>query len=79
MSHRTFNDPHGKSLEARQGLLDNRCEHKTKRHRTIGRRKRLSAKKKAKIKHDNAIRLAKRRRYNVKVKAYWAGEVLEHP
>ena len=43
MSHRTFNnDPHGISDAARRALLDNRCEHKSKRHRTLGRRKRLS-------------------------------------
>lgn len=79
MSRRTFDDPHGTTLEARQGLLDNRSEHKPKRHRTLGRRKRLSAKKKAKIKTDNAKRLAKIRRYNAKVKAYWAGELANHP
>jgi hypothetical protein len=79
MSHRTFNDPHGTSLEARQGLLDNRCEHGPKRHRTLGRRKRLSAKKKAKIKAANAIRLVAFRRWKAKVRAYWSGAAEEHP
>lgn len=79
MSHRTFNDPHGTTDEARQGLLDNRCEKGPKRHRTLGRRRRLSAKKKAKIKHANAIRLAAYRRHKAKVRAYWNGEAEGHP
>lgn len=79
MSHRTFNDPHGTSLEARQGLLDNRSEHKPKRHRTLGRRKRLSAAKKRKIKAKNALRLVAFRRWKEKVRAYWNGHAESHP
>ena len=79
MSHRTFNDPHGTSLEARQGLLDNRCEHGPKRHRTIGRRKRQSAAKKARVKHNAAVRLAAYRKFKAKARAYWAGEAEAHP
>lgn len=79
MSHRTFNDPHGTSLEARQGLLDNRSEHATKRHRTLGRRKRLSAKKKARIKHALAVSRAQFQRYKAKVRAYWSGDAESHP
>lgn len=79
MSHRTFNDPHGTSLEARQGLLDNRCEHLPKRHRTIGRRKRMSAAKKAKIKRATAMHLAALWRYKAKARAYWSGETETHP
>jgi len=79
MSHRTFDDPHGTSDKARQGLLDNRCEHKTKRHRTLGRRKRISAAKRQRIKDSNAKRLAKLRKYNEKVQAYWRGDIEDHP
>lgn len=32
MSRRSFDDPHGKSDEARNALLDNRNEHAPKRH-----------------------------------------------
>lgn len=79
MAHRTFDDPHGTSLEARQALLDNRCEHKPKRHRTLGRRKRLSAKKRAKIKQATAVRLAAFRRFKERVRAYWHGDAEAHP
>ena len=78
MSHRTFDDPH--SIEARQALLDNRCERlHPKRHRT--RRKRA-----AKARADAAARrlkegqeIAARRRFNAAVRAYWAGEAPENP
>lgn len=79
MSHRTFDDPHGTTLEARQGLLDNRCEHGPKRHRTLGRRKRMSAKKKSRIKAANAKRLAAFRRHKARIQAYWSGETESHP
>lgn len=79
MSHRTFNDPHGTSLEARQGLLDNRSEHGPKRHRTLGRRRRLSKAKKQRIKAANAKRVAEFRAFKKKVRAYWNGEADEHP
>lgn len=79
MSHRTFDDPHGTTLEARQGLLDNRCEHGPKRHRTLGRRKRLSKKRKAKIAYANKVRLVAFRRHKAKIRAYWSGEAEEHP
>jgi len=79
MSHRTFDDPHGTSTEARQGLLDNRCEHGPKRHRTKGRRKRISAKKKARIKHANGVRLAAFRKFKDRARAYWRGISEAHP
>lgn len=79
MSHRTFDDPHGTSDKARQGLLDNRCEHKPKRHRTIGRRKRLSAAKRARIKHHLAVTAARVKRFKAAARAYWAGEADSHP
>lgn len=78
MSHRTFNDPHGTSLEARQGLLDNRAEHATKRHRTLARCKRLSKAKRQRIKHHLAMQAAARTKHLTKVRAYWRNEG-DHP
>ena len=78
MSHRTFNDPNGTSTEARQGLLDNRCEHGPKRHRTKARRKRLSKAKRQRIKHHLAMQAASRKKYTAKVRAYWQHEG-DHP
>jgi hypothetical protein len=79
VSHRTFDDPHGTTLEARQGLLDNRCEHGKKRHRTLGRRRRLSAKKKSRIKQVLAVKRAAFQRYKARVRAYWRGDAEAHP
>lgn len=78
MSHKTFNDPHGTSMEARQGLLDNRCEHGPKRHRTKARRKRLSKAKRQRIKHHLAMQAAARKKFTAKVRAYWRNEG-DHP
>lgn len=78
MSHKTFNDPHGTSLEARQGLLDNRCEHGPKRHRTKARGKRLSKAKRQRIKHHLAMQAAARAKHLTKVRAYWRNEG-DHP
>ncbi len=79
MSHRTFmNDPHGTSDVARQALLDNRCEHKPKRHGTLKRRKRLSKVKRERIKARLAVQIAARRKYFAKVRAYWQNEG-DHP
>ncbi len=77
MSHRSFADPN--SLEARQALLDNRCEHATKRHRVRKRQKALSAAKRARIKHVVGMALAARRRHTAAVRAYWTGQAEEHP
>jgi len=77
MSHRTFKD--STSLEARQGLLDNRCERKTKRHRVLKRAKRRNALKLQKAKHKIAVRLKKKQRYLDAVRAYWSGIVDNHP
>lgn len=77
MSHRTFNDPN--SIEARQALLDNRCEHAPKRHRTKPRTKRLAAAKRARIKHTLATQEAAQRRHHAAVRAYWTGETDTHP
>lgn len=72
MSHRTFNNP--KSIEARQHLLDNRCEHGPKRHRTAKRKSRVKAAKVAAGKVRAAIQLAARRRLLAASRAYWSGE-----
>lgn len=76
MSHRTFNDP--SSDAARQALLDNRCEHKPKNHRTLGRRRRLSKAKRQRIKKHIEMKIAARRKYVAKVRAYWQNEG-DHP
>jgi hypothetical protein len=70
MSHRTFNDPHGMSDVARQALLDNRSEHKPKRHRTLPRRKRLSKAKRQRIKHRLDMNAATRRKFLTKVRRH---------
>ena len=78
MSHRTFDNPD--SIDAKQGLLDNRCERNhPKRHRT---RKRMAAVHKAKRNAGllkQAKNAARARRYKSAVRAYWAGERDEHP
>lgn len=71
MSHRVFNNPN--SDAARQHLLDNRCEHKTKRHRTKGRRIRLNKEKRRRIKAHLERVAADRREHLTAVRAYWAG------
>lgn len=78
MTHRTFDNPH--SIEARQHVLDNRCERKhPKRHRV---QKRASAWRLAKRNAGllkQAKNAARARRYKQAVRAYWAGERSEHP
>ena len=70
---KSFDD--GNSDEARQFLLDRRCERNhPKRHRTQKRAKSLSKKKRQKIKHRNAVRARDLRSYIEKVREYWAGE-----
>lgn len=78
MSHKTFDDPHGTSDRARQGLLDNRSERKPKRHGTLKRRKRLSKAKRQRIKSYLAMRDAARIKHLAKVRAYWRNEG-DHP
>lgn len=78
MSHKTFDDPHGTSDRARQGLLDNRSEHGPKRHRTKGRRKRLSKAKRQRVRHHLAMQAAARTKHLAKVRAYWRNEG-DHP
>jgi hypothetical protein len=69
MSSRTFNNPN--SDAARQALLDNRCEHKGKNHRTLGRRRRLSKQKRQQIKERLAAKIKAYREYKTKVREYW--------
>lgn len=78
MSHKTFDDPHGTSDRARQGLLDNRCEHGPKRHRTKARKKRISKAKRQRIKHHLAIQKAARTKHLAAVRSYWTGSG-DHP
>lgn len=79
MSKRCFDDPHGTSDAARQGLLDNRIEHGPKRHRTLKRRKVRAKKKRQAVKHAAAVQKAKRRRFLVQARRYWQGEEVDHP
>ena len=77
MTLRPFDD--GSSDEARQFLLDRRCERNhPKRHRTRKRAKALSVKKRAKIKHMNATRARRLNAYKSAVRAFWRGEG-DHP
>lgn len=77
MSHRVFDD--GKSIEARQHLLDNRSEHSPKRHRTLGRRKRLKAAKRQAVKHKVAVTMVKHRRFLAAVRSFWNEDRDTHP
>jgi hypothetical protein len=76
MSHQSFKNPN--SDAARQALLDNRCEHKPKNHRTKGRSLRLAKEKRERIKARNALKLAEQREYVAAVRKYWANEA-DHP
>lgn len=78
IAHRTFDDPN--SIEARQALLDNRCERThPKRHRTQKRAKRLNAIKRAKGVAKAKRNLLAKRRHNAAVAAYWRGDRETHP
>jgi hypothetical protein len=79
MSRMAFDDPHGTSDRARQHLLDNRCEHAPKRHRTRKRRIRMSAKKKASVAHQNALYKARQKKLNKAARDYWEGRRDSHP
>jgi hypothetical protein len=77
MSHRTFDDPN--SIEARQALLDNRCEHGPKRHRTRRRSKKRAKLKRQQMAHKIVVTAASQRRWHSAVVAYWSGAREEHP
>jgi hypothetical protein len=72
MTHRTFDDAN--SIEARQHLLDNRCEHAPKLHRTSKRKSRQAAAKRAAGKHIAAMQLVAQRRRLAEARAYWSGQ-----
>lgn len=78
MALQSFNNPN--SDEARQHLLDRRCERKhPKRHRTLKRsRAQRDAKKRAAAAKVAAQKKA-RARYLERVRAYWAGLLDGHP
>jgi hypothetical protein len=66
--------------QSRQFLLDRRGERlHPKRHRTQKRAKRNGAKKRARVKHETAVRVARSRKYRALVAAYWAGAAEGHP
>jgi hypothetical protein len=78
MPLKSFDDPN--SDEARQALLDRRCERNhPKRHRTLKRAKALSAIKRQKIKAKIIMQAKLRREYLAASRAYWAGEGAGHP
>lgn len=79
MSHRTFDDAHGTSDVARQGLLDNRVEHAKKRHRTLGRRRRMSKTKKRRVELYLSKRDKARAKYLREARMYWCGQRESHP
>ena len=78
MTLKSFGD--GTSLEARQHLLDRRNERKhPKRHRTLGRRRKLAKAKKQAVKHHLAVATAARVKFLAQAHAYWNGEADGHP
>jgi len=75
---RSFNSAN--SEEARQFLLDRKCERNhPKRHRTSNRAKRLSKAKKQRIAHATAVRLSAYWKHKAAVRLYWVGERNAHP
>lgn len=78
MGMQSFKDPN--SDEARQHLLDRRCERKhPKRHRTKKRSAKHRAIRKAKVAARASSKLRERSAMLAKARAYWAGEADAHP
>jgi hypothetical protein len=78
MGHQSFDDPN--SLEARQHLLDRRCERKhPKRHRTLKRSRKQREMRKAKGLARAAENRRARAKYAAQARAYWSGLADEHP
>jgi hypothetical protein len=78
MSLRSFADSN--SIEARQFLLDRKCERNhPKRHRTGKRKGKMSRKKRSRLKHWAAIRAKETQKYRAAVRAFWSGEIEMHP
>jgi hypothetical protein len=68
------------SVEARQALLDRRCERThPKRHRTKRRSVKRSAGKRSKARHVAAVRKHERGEFLDASRAYWRGERESHP
>lgn len=73
MALRSFENSN--SEEARQFLLDRRCERNhPKRHRTQKRSKAISSRKRERMKALAALRVRARRRWLGLARAYWRGE-----
>lgn len=78
MALRSFKDAN--STEARQFLLDRRCERAhPKRHRTLKRSRKAREARKAKAKAKAALQARDRAKFLARVKAYWSGSAGEHP
>ena len=78
MTARTYDDPN--SIEARQGLLDRRCERThPKRHWVRKRAKKISEAKRSVAKHKVAVNNAQRTRFLAAARAFWSGESDTHP
>lgn len=78
MTLQSFTD--GTSDEARQHLLDRRNERKhPKRHRTLGRRRKLRKAKMSAINSKNVMDQKERRKFLSAARAYWAGNSDGHP
>ena len=78
MSLRSFDNPN--SIEARQFLLDRKCERlHPKRHRTGPRKAANGRKKKARHAMADAIRKKARSKYLAAARAYWSGDAESHP
>ena len=74
----SFPDPN--SIEARQALLDRRCERAhPKRHRTAKRKSRAAAAKRSAGKHKAAANLAAKRTRDALVAAFYRGDRAEWP
>jgi hypothetical protein len=78
MALRSFDNPN--SIEARQALLDRRCERAhPKRHRTKRRSVKRAAAKRSKARHAAAIKKRERGKVLDVVHAYWRGDAETHP
>lgn len=78
MTRYTFDNPN--SDEARQALLDNKCERNhPKRHRTKKRLIKQREQNKVRTRHRAAIKQKQLTKYNADVRAYWLGQRDDHP
>lgn len=78
MAMQSFKDPN--SDEARQHLLDRRCERKhPKRHRTLNRSRKVKAAQKRKQQAKMASAKKERSKFLKLARAYWNGAAEDHP